>query len=828
MLSSWRGLRLIAAACLLAAVVVPAPAFAQRVVSVVPFTFGSVTMNASARHVVHDTAVALLPDDVDGELDIYVHTVSTGSLRRLPRSILIGVPDAMAIFDVLSISDDGRYLAYLTRRYGNNHLQLPPVLARYDLQTGERIVIRDAAHDAVANPSMSRDGSTFAWIGANNAVHVATVGQTALVVGTACPAWRDDCALRPALSADGSRVLYLVNDGSLNVTGLETFDRRTNSRAWFPEAGGHSAWYLATDATGRFALMRTGIGNASLVLDLESRRVEQLPILAGAISTDGRYLSVSNGVYDRRSSSLLSPGGDGTAAMSADGRQVLVRFPGQHLLLDLDGDDDGMRDPWESVYGLDPGSATDADGDPDADGVTNRQEFDAGSHPRGTYRRAFAEGVQGSGFATTVHLMTSIRAYGAQGTTSPLVVSFLGDDGSSASRTMSGWVYPTDDGVATVPGLVTSTSFSILVESQAPFAAERRTTWGGSVVRGMHGTGGAVPSTRWYFAEGATTGRFQLFYLLGNQGSVPAAVTIDYLLASGERVVRDYVVPARSRHTIWVNQEGGPLGSAEVAARITSLEPIVAERAMYMGDAAGGFGAGASAAGAAAPARSWLFAEGATGPLFDTFLTLLNPGEAPVVVAATYRLPDGSAVERTHMVPAGSRRTIWVDEEDPRLSDATFATRLEADGDLVAERAMWWRTTPGAPWTEGHAETGATAMSPVWLAPNVGESDFVLIANHSTGPARVRVTLYTHAGGGAASAVYDIPAGSRVTSWPVQDMGNGALPPGRYEAIVESLTVGGEPRAGLVVEVAAYTPGLRAGTVSLATPLPDAPERQLP
>ena len=307
MLSSWRGLRLIAAACLLAAVVVPAPAFAQRVVSVVPFTFGSVTMNASARHVVHDTAVALLPDDVDGELDIYVHTVSTGSLRRLPRSILIGVPDAMAIFDVLSISDDGRYLAYLTRRYGNNHLQLPPVLARYDLQTGERIVIRDAAHDAVANPSMSRDGSTFAWIGANNAVHVATVGQTALVVGTACPAWRDDCALRPALSADGSRVLYLVNDGSLNVTGLETFDRRTNSRAWFPEAGGHSAWYLATDATGRFALMRTGIGNASLVLDLESRRVEQLPILAGAISTDGRYLSVSNGVYDRRSSSLLSP-----------------------------------------------------------------------------------------------------------------------------------------------------------------------------------------------------------------------------------------------------------------------------------------------------------------------------------------------------------------------------------------------------------------------------------------------------------------------------------------------------------------------------------------
>ena len=269
--------------------------------------------------------------------------------------------------------------------------------------------------------------------------------------------------------------------------------------------------------------------------------------------------------------------------------------------------------------------------------------------------------------------------------------------------------------------------------------------------------------------------------------------------------------------------EGGPLRSAEVAAHITSTVPIVAERAMYLRDATGGLGAGASSAAASSPGRTWLFAEGATSALFDTFLTLLNPAGTPAVVTATYRRPDGTAVHRTHTVAAGSRHTIWVNQEDPGLADASFSTRLEADGDIVAERAMWWRQAPGAPWIEGHAEIGATTTSPVWLAPHVGESDFVLIANHSDEPARVLVTLYTHAGGGAGSAVYDIPAGSRATCWPVQDMGNRALPPGRYEAIVGSLSSDGTSRAGLVVEVAAYSPGLRTGTVSLATPLPDAP-----
>lgn len=52
----------------------------------------------------------------------------------------------------------------------------------------------------------------------------------------------------------------------------------------------------------------------------------------------------------------------------------------------LDSDGDGMPDWWELLYaadGLDPFDPTDADGDIDGDGVTNLQEFLAGTDPNG-------------------------------------------------------------------------------------------------------------------------------------------------------------------------------------------------------------------------------------------------------------------------------------------------------------------------------------------------------------------------------------------------------------------------------------------------------------
>ena len=328
-------------------------------------------------------------------------------------------------------------------------------------------------------------------------------------------------------------------------------------------------------------------------------------------------------------------------------------------MVDLDGDADGMFDLWENGLGLDASNPADGSQDPDGDGVSNLEEARRQSHPLGAYRRMFAEGVTSTAFDTLLHVyqprvnLTAPRSIG-------FVVSYFGDDGTRVARLSPQFVWGHPP--ISPPSLLSPGQYAIEVESEWPIVVERITSWGGTPARGAHGTSGAVPATTWYFAEGATIGGFQLFYLLANPGEVDAVVDVEYLLAAGATESRRYEVPARSRRTVWVNQEGGTLGAAEVSAHLESSHPIVAERALYLADPSG-FTAGTASMGAPAASTTWLFAEGATGPLFDTFLLLANPSAGLASVDVTFRLPDGQPITRAYAVAPRSRRTIWVDEE---------------------------------------------------------------------------------------------------------------------------------------------------------------------
>jgi hypothetical protein len=87
--------------------------------------------------------------------------------------------------------------------------------------------------------------------------------------------------------------------------------------------------------------------------------------------------------------------------------------PGQVTLADRDGD--GMPDDWETANQLSPDDPTDAATDTDQDGLSNLQEYLAGTNPRdpaSTLRfESFA--AQGGGLALTFNAIAG-RVYTVQ------------------------------------------------------------------------------------------------------------------------------------------------------------------------------------------------------------------------------------------------------------------------------------------------------------------------------------------------------------------------------------------------------------------------------
>jgi len=524
-------------------------------------------------------------------------------------------------------------------------------------------------------------------------------------------------------------------------------------------------------------------------------------------------------------STIVATLGDGRTSDPAPLRTYVAR---------LDADRDGMNDVWEATFGLDPSSSADASQDPDDDGASSAQEYAAGTHPNGTAVRHFAEGADGSFFAT------SLALYNPSATTVTANLRFLGPDGAVAA-----WAVTVP---AEAPAYVEVTQlglpfseFAMVVESPIPLVAERRMVWDRTRQYGSHsGTGVASPGTTWHFAEGATIAGFQTFFLLQNPGEMPATVTMRYLLAAGVTQERTHVVPPRSRLTVWANQEGPPLDAAEFSTTVIADAPIVAERAMYRDAPGETFAAGSVAAGVASPGTSWFFGEGATGTFFDTYLLIANPGDAPATVTATYlRAYDpqqpstATPVVRSYQVAARSRLTIWVVQEAPELKDTQVSTQLVSDQPIVAERTMWWPGPTAVTWRENHAESGATESGRVWAVPDVrvdaaadGWDTFLLVAVVEPDVASIDVRIAC-TDGTRARTQRSLNSG-RTTLWLRHEF---PLMVGRQCAATitsQAVKIGVPPssplaRTLLIVEKAMYRGNFAAGGATLATRLPDPP-----
>ncbi len=227
---------------------------------------------------------------------------------------------------------------------------------------------------------------------------------------------------------------------------------------------------------------------------------------------------------------------------------------------------------------------------------------------------------------------------------------------------------------------------SVSVISPLPVMVERPMyfLYGGSWEGGHVSTGANQPSTTWYFAEGYTGPGFEEWLCLLNPGDQPARVSIECFSQGGLLAREERVLQPSRRDTVLINDVAG--AGEDVSLVVTSDRPIVAERPMYFlyGQRWAG---GHVSSGSNRPSTTWYFAEGYTGPGFEEWLCLLNPGPEPNLVSITYQTLAGTVIEDQELLPPMSRRTVDVNARVG--ADKQLSLVVRGEKPLLAERPIY-------------------------------------------------------------------------------------------------------------------------------------------
>ena len=268
-------------------------------------------------------------------------------------------------------------------------------------------------------------------------------------------------------------------------------------------------------------------------------------------------------------------------------------------------------------------------------------------------------------------------------------------------------------------------TFGIGITANVPIGVRRTMTWnaGGG---GHSELATPTPSARWYFADGATHGRFALFYHLLNPGPALAMVSTTYLLPSGASLVRYHDLPPGTRKTVFVNHEDPDLASTAVAAVVESLtgQPIVAERALYL-NGPNGYVDGHVMLGATELLSHRLPGEGATGWRHGTnrpeghaampapgtagrwlivggpqqgahrpanHVVVANPSDTWQSVRLTVLGPTGALASTLAEIAPQRRHDVDMTATFPDIS-GTYSVLLEAVGGagrIAVEQSIYW------------------------------------------------------------------------------------------------------------------------------------------
>jgi hypothetical protein len=232
-------------------------------------------------------------------------------------------------------------------------------------------------------------------------------------------------------------------------------------------------------------------------------------------------------------------------------------------------------------------------------------------------------------------------------------------------------------GIGGVSVQVKSSTLPIIAER--PFYVDNFSLGDGAISDGHDTFGANAAGLTWNFAEGTTLTGFKEYLTLQNAGSVAATVNLNYFTNSGGHPVKTLNVAAHSRVTVEVfhgdattnqgnctpNGAGANCGVGPnvggVSVQVTSNQPIVAERPMYM---VVNFGTGSVAGahvvvGATGLGQLFGFAAASTLTGENDYLTIQNPGGTAAQVSITYYTNSGP-VHKSFSVSANTRVTVEV------------------------------------------------------------------------------------------------------------------------------------------------------------------------
>ena len=159
---------------------------------------------------------------------------------------------------------------------------------------------------------------------------------------------------------------------------------------------------------------------------------------------------------------------------------------------------------------------------------------------------------------------------------------------------------------------------------------------------------------------------------------------------------------------------------------------------------------------------TWYFAEGYTGSGYDTWIILQNPNLKSVNATVTFTTDNDTTEIYNYNISATNRTAIGV---DGLLPNTSMATKIEADGPIVAERAMYW-TAGGVAMAGGHGSSAAsTPATTAYFAEGStqeGFKTFIVFSNSNFEPAYLDFTFYREDNPNVNKS-YTVPAQSRFT-----------------------------------------------------------------